>query len=95
MKWTTIELFDDTWRAAAPGRLRRARRRARGLGRRRPASVCQRLLYHQYTVYYYMGTMTSDEEAPFPYKLTKPCQIVRVTQRRRSQLSLTSPSGVP
>jgi len=35
------ELFDVTWRAAAPGHLRRARRRARGLGRRRPTSVCQ------------------------------------------------------
>jgi len=35
--------------------------------------------------------MTSDEEAPFPYKLTKPCQIVRVTQRRLSQLALTKP----
>ena len=36
---------------------------------------------------YYDPTCISNEEAPFPYKLTRPCQIVRVTPRRLSQLS--------
>ena len=32
-------------------------------------------------------TCTATRRAPFPYKLTRPCQIVRVTLRRLSQLA--------
>ena len=60
-------------------------------GRRRgsppPCPPWVRDYYTTIPIGYNFTTCTATRRAPFPYKLTRPCQLVRVTQRRLSQLA--------
>ena len=84
MRSMTIRLSDVTWAGGCAWAPAAGSTASTWRGSPPPCPPRVRDYYSTIQPYH---TCTATRRAPFPYKLTRPCQIVRVTLRRLSQLA--------